>query len=168
MADRIFYYQQSSVFSRSTQVLFEKKVRSATESVEVDIRAPDLCRIDFHFIDVPDVANRVTPRFTSAAGHLLFPAVPVEGPDVRQMYLLGHGQVVPAGVVGKITGTTEGPGQGVMVDYDLDITAIDQILARGVTGHLMVLLPETIIEMQHAGGAEITYSATITVGNLGS
>lgn len=168
MADRIFHYEQRSAATRRTQVLFEEKVRSETESVMIEIRHPQLCRIDFHFVDVPDIPNRVTPRFLSGDGVLLFPAVPVEGPDVRHEYLLGHGQVSPAGFVGKITGTSEGPGQGVMIDYDLDFTAVvDQILARGVTGHLMVVPPETVIEMLHDGAAEITYSATITVGALG-
>lgn len=165
MADRIFRYEATGT---KTQVLFSEQVRSSTEDVEIFIRDPERCRIQFEFLDVPGVANRVTPRFLFNGGQLLIPEVPVEGPDVRQVYLLGHGQVVPSGVVGNITGQTEGPGQGVMVDYDLEITAIDQMLARGITGHQLLTPTHFRVEMLHDGGADITYSATITVGDLGA
>ena len=101
-------------------------------------------------------------------GAVFIPVVPAEGPHVNHTYLLGHGQVVPSGLVGKITGKTEGPGQGVMVDYDLEITAFDQLLAQGITGHSIITPTHFILEMLHDGGASITYSATITVGDLGA
>lgn len=165
MSDRTFRYDPSAT---RTQVLFAQQVRSATEDVEIFIREPDLCIVRFEFLDVPDVPNRVTPRFLFNGGQPLFDAVPVEGPDVRQFYLLGHRQVVPSGVIGNIKGQTEGPGQGVMVDYDLEITAVDQLLAGGVTGHQFITPTKFRIEMLHDGGADITYSATITVGVLGA
>lgn len=164
MADRIFVYDQ---LGAGAQPCFPVAVRSETNDVELAMHNPDLVVIRFIFVDVPDAANRVTPRFTDVVtGDSFVDEVPVEGPNVNQTYLLGHRLVVPSGVVGKITGQTEGPGQGVMVDYDLDITMFDQLLARGVTGHSLLVPAHFIIEMIHDGSAPITYSALMTVGQL--
>lgn len=164
MADRTFVYDQ---LASGTQECIPLVVRSATQSVEIKMRNPEFTVVRFVFENVPDVANRVTVRFKDLKTGVVFvPEVPVEGPNVSQVYLLGHRQVIPSGVVGKITGQTEGPGQGVMVDYDLDITIFDQLLAQGITGHSVVVPTSFDIETLHDGGADIRYQAFITIGEL--
>lgn len=166
MADVNFRYNEGAT---RTQVLIPVAVRNATNTVAVAIRNPEMCVVRFRFLDVPDVPNRVTPIFkTLETGRVFVPEVPVEAPSIDQIYLLGHGNVVPSGVVAKITGQTEGPGMGVMVDYNLEIEAIDQLLARGFTGHSLLIPTNFVIEIVHDGGADITYSASITLGDLGA
>ncbi len=164
MADRTFIYNELAM---GEQNLIPPEARAATNDVEIQLRNPHFAVVRFIFQDVPDVANRVTARFLDInTGEVFIPETPVEAPNVNQIYMLGHRKVVPSGLVGKITGTTEGPGQGVMVDYDLDITLFDQLLARGVTEHSLLCPPHFIVEMRHEGNASITYQASVTAGDL--
>lgn len=165
MADRIFVYNELAL---GEQTLFPPEARVATNDVEIQLRNPHFAVVRFIFQDVPDVANRVTPRFKLLdTGVVFIPEVPVEGPNVNQTYLLGHRQIIPSGVVGKITGQTEGPGQGVMVDYDLDITIFDQLKTHhGITEHSILCPAHFIVEMLHDGNASITYQASVTIGSL--
>ena len=164
MADRIFVYNE---LARGEQELIPPEARSATNDVEVQLHNPEQTVIRFQFADVPDVPNRVTVRFKDLdTGAVFVPEVPVEGPAVNQVYLLGHGLIVPSGVIARITGQTEGPGQGVMVDYNLDVTAVDQLLALGITGHSIAVPAHFDVELLHDGNAEITYQASITIGDL--
>ena len=164
MPDRTFVYSE---LSRGEQSLFLPEARSATNDVEVQLHNPEQAVVRFRFEDVPDVANRVAVRFKAIdTGEVFVPEVPVEGPDVNQIYLVGHGQIVQSGVIAKITGQTEGPGGGVMVDYDLSVTAVDPLLALGITGHSIIVPAHFVIEILHDGNASITYQASITVGDL--
>lgn len=161
MADEVFRYIQHS---GPTQALLAGIVRDASHTLEVNVPRSGITSIVMQFDDVPDVPNQVTPIFRAADGvTLLFEPVPVAAPNVTQLYLVGHGKVVPDGIIGKITGQTEGPGMGVVVDYDLDITAFDQLKAMGLAGHTPFFLPKFEIEFQHDGAAPVTYGALITV-----
>lgn len=141
--------------------------RSASFVQQIFIRTPSTVAVVFAFEDVPDVPNRVTPRFLRHDGELLLEGTPVEAPDVKQVYVLGHGQVVSSGVVGKITGMLEGVGEGQDQTVDLDITLDDPWLKLGVTGHYPFVPPLFVLEMMHDGAQPVTYGATITVGDLG-
>lgn len=162
MADRTFIYDE---LGRGEQVLFPLEARSATNDVQVQTRNPNVAVLRFLFEDVPDVANRVIVRFKDPdTGLLLVPAVPVEGPDVKQTYLLGHRTVVPSGIVAKITGTTMGPGE-VQTNYDLDVEVFDQLLGQEITGHTHLVPAHFVVEVFHDGTAAIRYEASITIGS---
>lgn len=160
-----FIYDRTS---RPRQQLLVSEVRSATNQTEITIRYPADTSVVFVFDDVPDAGNRVTPRFLTERGVPFLEGEPVEAPAVVQAYLIGHGQIVPSGIIAKITGMLEGVGEGQDQMVDLDVEAFDQFKAQGITGHFPFTLPKFILEMVHDGAAPITYGATITVGDIGS
>lgn len=149
------------------QPLLAPAVRSNTLDTTVFIRHPNAVVVVFDFLDVPDVPNRVTPRFLLSDGAPFLEGLPVEGPGVQQLYVLGHGQAVPSGMSGKITGMLEGMGEGQDQMVDLDITIADPWERYGVTRHFPFVPPEFVLRMLHDGAAPITYEATINVGPFG-
>jgi hypothetical protein len=137
--------------------------QSRSESNRTKVHLPRSGTAIFHF-SFPDASpsNSVTPRFTLKDGEFLLDGTTADGSSEHQLYLIGHGQIVPKAA--NITGTTVGEGMGTERTFDLQVEVIDPMLAEGITGNTMFRPSSMQVEMLHSGSNPITYGATILVG----
>ena len=147
-----------------TQTWLPFESRSETNQTLILLPRDGSALVHFGFADASP-SDPVTPRFLLSDGELLLEGVQVDAPDGHQIYLIGHGQVIAKGVVGRITGTATGQGEGQNLSYDLDIEAFDPLLAAGITGNTTFRPSQLRVEMLHGGSGPITYGATILVGS---
>jgi hypothetical protein len=144
-----------------TQTWLEFEPRSETNRTLILL--PRTGTAIFHF-SFPDASpsDSVTPRFMLRDAEFLMDGTVADGSSEHQLYLLGHGQVVPR--VLHITGQTVGVGPGTERTYDLQVDLIDPLLAEGITGNTTFRPSQLLVEMLHGGSNPITYSCTILVG----
>jgi hypothetical protein len=146
-----------------TQTWLAFEPRSETNRTLIQLPRTGAAIVQIGFVDASP-SNPVTPRFLNDKGDLILDGIEVDGPDVRQSYIMGHGQLVQKGIVGRITGTAIGQGEGQNLTYDLDIEAFDPFEREGVSGNTISRPSSISLEMQHGGSGPITYGATILVG----
>ena len=146
-----------------TQTFLPFEPRSETTQLLLLLPRSGTALFHFGFADATPT-DPVTPRFLLSDGELLLEGTTADGSDGHQLYLIGHGQVIPKGIVGRITGTASGQGEGQDLTYDLAIEAFDPLLSEGITGNTTFRPSALRVEMLHGGSGPITYGATIMVG----
>jgi hypothetical protein len=136
--------------------------RTETHTLEVFLPKTDTTIVEMTFEDATPAAT-VTPEFSLINGSTFLNGKPADSTQ-KQVYLIGHGQVVPSGIIGHITGMGDSQGQGNDILYDLEVTAEDQLLAAGLAGHSLLISSLFTIEFHHSSATPVTYSAHILVG----
>jgi hypothetical protein len=155
-------FSYTRLYKSKTQEFLAPEPRAETHTVEITLPRTDTTLIEIKYEDT-SMANSVLPRFRLSRGSDFVFSVEATEPTTH-VYLIGHGQIVPSGVVATITGVVEGQGEGNDQTYNLDITANDPLLAIGLAGHSMLLDSLFTIEFVHSSAVPVTYSATIMVG----
>ena len=158
-----FHYRGAAA---PTQTWLPLEARSETNRTRLHLLRQGSALFHFGFSGASP-SDPVTPRFLLEDGELLLEGTLVDVAEGHQLYLIGHGQVIPKGVVGRITGMATGQGQGSGTDssFDLEIEAFDPLIAEGITGNTTFRSSTLIVEMEHGGSNPIIYGATIIVGN---
>jgi hypothetical protein len=146
-----------------TQTWLAFEPRSETNRTLILLPRTGAAIIQIRCVDASP-SDPVTPRFLNDQDDLILDGVEVDAPDIRQSYVIGHGQLVQKGIVGRITGTATGQGEGQDLTYDLAIEAFDPFEREGVSGNTISRPSAIFLEMQHGGSGPITYGATILVG----
>ena len=110
--------------------------------------------------------REVTPRFLEPDGEtVILEGTPSEAPGV-QLYILGHGQMIPKGEVARVTGTLDAPGfiRDAKVDLEVEFNDFSRE-AYGIEGQHPLPWRDFYLDMIHEGSEPVTYRAIVNLGN---